>query len=327
MALYKTLHSLLDKVGFHNESTEAQAHRLSEDIDGIVLEARTIVQSLMAGPYGQRHHGAGDDFWQYKPYEHGDPIRMIDWKKTAQTGTPFILQKEKQTIQKVAILSPHTQAMDFTGPASLTAPSGQSKYSAALVLSLCLMLIFRQSHHPFASITGAQNGASGTKFGTSEHHMMQELHRLASPDNTLDSEDDRESFARFLEHIPPHTHLFWIGDFWSSTAFYKDVALDLKDRDCFIYPIQITTEAEHNLPYSGHIEYQDMQSENVHDITESNAIRDEYKKRIQHHILSLHSIFLAFESPFFTHKMSEPLKPFLDRIMREISVQSSNVRI
>ena len=330
MALYKTLTSFLGKVGFHSESTEGQAHDIAQHIDEVLLEARTLVQSLMSGPYGQRRAGVGDDFWQYTPYKQGDSVRMIDWKKTAQTGTPFILQKEQQSIQKIAILAPHTQGMDFAdAPTGIPGGAGrknQSKYDAALVLSACLMLIFRRSRHPFTSITLApSHSSSGASFGTSEHHMMQELHKLHSDFNALDTEE--ENLNAYIQRIPANTHVFWIGDFWASTALYKDITLSLKDRNCFIYPVQITTKAEHDLPYSGHVEYQDMHAENVHDISESRAIRDEYQKKIEHHVQALTCIFAGLDSTLFTHRTGAPMKVLLEHIVQTISQQSSNVRI
>ena len=38
-----------------------------------------------AGAHGLRRPGPGEEFWQYRPAQPGEPARAIDWRRSARS--------------------------------------------------------------------------------------------------------------------------------------------------------------------------------------------------------------------------------------------------
>ena len=54
------------------------------------IRAKRLVNESFAGEYHSSFKGQGLDFDEFREYQHGDEIRLIDWNVTARMGTPFI---------------------------------------------------------------------------------------------------------------------------------------------------------------------------------------------------------------------------------------------
>ena len=52
-----------------------------KSVEGLALLARKMVDSYYAGLNQSRRNGTGQEFSQYRSYQPGDDIRLLDWKK------------------------------------------------------------------------------------------------------------------------------------------------------------------------------------------------------------------------------------------------------
>ena len=57
--------------------------------------------------------GRGIDFEEFRPYQAGDDIRLIDWRVTARTGRPFIKVFREERERPVIIAVDQTHNMYF----------------------------------------------------------------------------------------------------------------------------------------------------------------------------------------------------------------------
>ena len=73
---------------------EPAAQRLAGAFPPLLLAASRVAASLMQGMHGRRRAGAGEDFWQFRPYATGDSAARIDWRKSARAGAAFIRERE-----------------------------------------------------------------------------------------------------------------------------------------------------------------------------------------------------------------------------------------
>jgi len=66
-------------------------------VSGLSLIARVIVDGYLSGLNRSRRVGAGLEFSQYRGYEPGDDLRLLDWKMLARSGRYYIKQSEIDT--------------------------------------------------------------------------------------------------------------------------------------------------------------------------------------------------------------------------------------
>jgi uncharacterized protein (DUF58 family) len=65
------------------------------------FEIKALADSLGFGGDPSRFLGSGLEYAQSRPYEPGDPVKLIDWRVTARTGKPYV--KEYEAARQVPI--------------------------------------------------------------------------------------------------------------------------------------------------------------------------------------------------------------------------------
>ena len=63
----------------------------------MALISRVIVDGYLNGLNHSRRVGAGMEFSQFRGYEPGDDLRLLDWKMLARSGRYYIKQSEIET--------------------------------------------------------------------------------------------------------------------------------------------------------------------------------------------------------------------------------------
>ncbi len=100
-------------------------------VSGLSLIARVVVEGYLSGLNKSRRVGTGMEFSQYRGYEPGDDMRMLDWKMLARSGRYYIKQAEVETHIAVKFILDSSKSM-------LYAEDGLSKmdYVRVLVASI-----------------------------------------------------------------------------------------------------------------------------------------------------------------------------------------------
>lgn len=58
----------------------------------IEIATKRLIDQGVAGSYHSVFRGRGVEFSEVRPYQPGDDVRSIDWKRTARMGIPFVKQ-------------------------------------------------------------------------------------------------------------------------------------------------------------------------------------------------------------------------------------------
>jgi uncharacterized protein (DUF58 family) len=93
----------------------ARAEALGQTLPPLLAAAEHLAASVTLGEHGRRRPGMGDDFWQYRSARAGDPLRLIDWRRSARSDQAFVQEREWQAAQSVVLWVDAAQSMDFAG--------------------------------------------------------------------------------------------------------------------------------------------------------------------------------------------------------------------
>lgn len=75
------------------------------------LIARTIVEGVLAGHHVARRHAAGPEFRQYRAYEAGDDLRLLDWRAYARSDRFVVRESSGERDVTVRFLLDATGSM------------------------------------------------------------------------------------------------------------------------------------------------------------------------------------------------------------------------
>jgi len=256
-----------------------QASKAAGDIT-LLLEAEKVAHSFMKGVHGRRRVGTGETFWQFRPWQPGDARRDIDWRQSAKRDGAFVRQTEWEAAQTVWLYRDSSLSMEF---------GTKKDYAEILLLALGIALLNG----------GEQVGLLGTNLAPQTGYpSIQRLFEVLPAQKTL-AESGRPISAR--------SHVTIISDFYFPVEELRDFCERLAARHVHGTLVQVFDPAEATLPYSGRVKFEDIEGEDTLDISQVDAIREEYAQKFTAHQKALdemaHSCGWTFE------KFSTDVKP------------------
>lgn len=113
------------------------------------MVVRRLADDLAFGTDVSLFFGSGLEYAQSRPYEPGDPVKMIDWRITARLGRPFI--KEYETLKRMAVyLLVDTSASMGVASTPLT------KHDLAVWIASAIGLVAHRHLRPVAVVGGGE---------------------------------------------------------------------------------------------------------------------------------------------------------------------------
>ena len=63
-----------------------EAKGIAAGLPDLLVEARRVASTVLAGWHGRRVAGPGETFWQYRPFTPGEAAATVDWRRSARPG-------------------------------------------------------------------------------------------------------------------------------------------------------------------------------------------------------------------------------------------------
>jgi uncharacterized protein (DUF58 family) len=138
---------------------------------GLMLFAQTAIHRLEGGLHQSRSSGEEQEFSQFRAYQPGDDLRLLDWKLYARSKRLYVRQAEVPRQMQVLLL--------LDASASMQHKSGAwSKINYAKALAAALgMLAHRQNDVPGLQILSNQQERQ-LLFRRSRHHLQEFIQLL-----------------------------------------------------------------------------------------------------------------------------------------------------
>ena len=235
----------------------ARARVRASLVPDLLVEARRVVNTVIAGWHGRRKRGIGENFWQFRPYVEGDSSR-IDWRRSARDEHTYVRDREWEAAHTVWLWADPSPSMLYKSSAAQV-----SKESRALVLILALAELLSRSGEriawpgltdPFSARNGAERLAS---------HL---LHAA-----TLPQRPDVTAVRRFSDIVIA-------GDFLDPVEETMEWLDPLARHGVRAHLIEIADPAEETFPYSGRTEFRDPESGEKLTAGRAETVAEDYRR-------------------------------------------------
>lgn len=269
------------------------AEGLAARAPALLAQAQDLAQSVIIGSHGRRRPGAGEDFWQYRQAQSGDPARLIDWRRSARSDTSFVQDKEWQIAQTMHLWVDPAASMHF---ASAGMPT---KAQRARVLGLALMIGLARG----GERTGLTGPALPPRRGMGHLSAMAEMLAHAPETGDFGTPD--------LTGIAPRAGAVFISDFLgdldaTEAALSTAVARGVKGA-----LLQVLDPSEEAFPYAGRTIFESMQGALRHETLDAGGLRGAYLARLAERKARLSELALKAGWQFSTHVTERPAAPAL----------------
>ena len=218
----------------------ARARLRASLVPDLLVEARRITNTVIAGWHGRRRRGTGENFWQFRPYVEGETMARIDWRRSARDDHVYVRDLEWEAAHTVWLWADPSASMLYKSQLG-----NVSKESRALVLILALAELLSRSGEriawpgltdPFSSRDGAERLAA---------RLAHQARFTTRPD---------------LAPVTRHSDIVLAGDFLDPVEETVRWLGPLADRGVRAHLIEVCDPAEETFPYSGRTEFEDPET-------------------------------------------------------------------
>ncbi|AJE45493.1 DUF58 domain-containing protein [Celeribacter indicus] len=271
----------------------ARAEALAGPLPPLQAQAEQLARTLLLGGHGRRQSGMGDEFWQYRPAQAGDPGRAIDWRRSARSDGHYVREKEWQAAQSVHLWVDLSASMGFASDRNLPA---KRERAALLAMAISILLMKGGERVALASL------------GTPPRIGALQLRRIAEGLRTPGEEEfGAPDVARFL----PHSRALFMSDFLGPLDRVEEAVGAAADRGIGGALCQILDPAEEAFPYQGRTVFTSMTGGIRHETLRAADLRDRYLDRLAERKARLEQVARHAGWRFATHHTNDAAQPAL----------------
>lgn len=277
-------------------------------IEGLELLSRQVVGGFMAGANRSQRSGQGQEFQQYRSYQPGDDLRMLDWKMYGRSDRYYIKESEVETNISLRFV------MD-TSASMLHEEAGFTKLEYARVMAAALAWLGTQQGDAIGLY--ALNQAETRQLTTRQNrqHFQRfcyELLGLQARGRFPEHETESELFYRQgnKEMVIIFSDMYEHGN--EISAFLEKLAV-LKNEVLFF---QLMGRDELELDYRGTTALQDLETGQLVQVN-PDSFRKQYRQQLRQKLEEIQQKMLDMGISWHLFPLNEPvetaLATFLER--------------
>ena len=283
-----------------------KAEELSNKIPSLYVKADRIANTIWEGMHNRNKDGLGDNFWQFRKYEYGDPAHLIDWKKTAKSNETFIQEKELQTLQNFVIWRDTSRSMNFRSSESI-----DTKLYRANLFTLTLTIILSKSGENIV-LNGLKTEL--LKGGNAVNFVSNQINEKVT---------DSYKSSPNVNEIKNNSDVILIGDFLNNIIGTEKTIKELSNRGINGIIIQILDPAERFFPYKGRINFNGLEGEQNILIGKAESVRNDYKKAIKIHIEKLEKLTTSYSWKYILDNSDQDASISLQNICNTLTYSNN----
>lgn len=263
-----------------------EAKGIAAGMPDLLVEARRVAATVLAGWHGRRVSGRGEAFWQFRPFVTGEPAAAIDWRRSARDDHLYVREKEWEAVHTVWLWADLSASMDFR---SRLAPVAKRTRAVVLTLALAELL-----------------AAAGERTGLVGH---------SRPMLTRDAAERIAAVlpAALAKPAPPDTHglrrfadVVLIGDFLDPIGEIEATLDAILVAGVHAHLVQVIDPIEETFPYAGRTEFHDPETGLRHVVSRAEQYRADYQNRLAALRDRLTTLCRRLDWTFIVHRTDRP---------------------
>ena len=220
-------------------------------VSGLSLISRVIVDGYLSGLNRSRRVGSGQEFSQYRGYEPGDDLRLLDWKMLARSGRYYIKQSEIDTYITVKFIVDASKSM-------LHQEGEISKMEFANVLVASLAHLAQTQGDAVGLLTVNDQRLEALQPAIGKQHFNRFLYQLLQLRN---QGAWPKNIASEKLHNRSHKELiFFITDFYENDEEITKMVKQLKTSRNEVAVLHLLGKNELNFDYKGQVVFEDLET-------------------------------------------------------------------
>ncbi|MCW5715219.1 MAG: DUF58 domain-containing protein [Bauldia sp.] len=269
---------LLPREVFH------EAKGLAESLPDLLMEARRVANTILAGWHGRRRAGPGETFWQFRPFVFGEPAGGIDWRRSAHDDHLYVRDTEWEAAHTVWLAPDLSASMAFR---SRHAAASKRDRTAVATLAIAELL----------ARAGERVGLLGSTRPILSRNAPERLSRA------LPTHGGAELDLRQLRH---HSDLVVISDFLDGADVIEARIAAIAATGARAHLLQVVDPVEETFPFGGRTEFVDPETGTKVTVGRAEAWRAAYQQRLAslRDRLRLHARRLDWT--FLVHRTDRP---------------------
>ena len=262
-----------------------EAKGVAGGLPDLLIEARRVSATVIAGWHGRRVAGRGETFWQFRPFTPGEAAASVDWRRSARDEQHlFVREKEWEAAHMMWLWADLSASMDFRSRLATA-----TKRDRALVLLLALTELL--------AAAGERVGLLGESDPILARNSAERIARFLA--RAKAAKPDPRALRRF-------TDVALFGDFLDPLP-ETEATLDAIVRSgARAHLIQIVDPIEETFPYTGRTEFLDPETGTRHVVGRAEQYRVDYQNRLAALRERLTLICRRLDWTFLIHRTDRP---------------------
>ncbi len=270
---------------------QQRAEQAVAGLPALILRAKRLASSMSNGSHGRRRPGMGDDFWQFRHSQPGDPLTSIDWRQSGKSDHLYVRETEWAIAHTTRIWVDPSPSMRWSFSAGR-----EEKFERACLLAVAAAILLESAGERIAPLTHA---------GPAWHGRTAPARLAAALVNQPDSAD-------WPGQLPaPRSTLLILSDFLQPIQVIAAHLTRWRAAGLRGHLLQVLDPAEEALPYQGRVLLQGLENEGDLLLSEAASLREDYRQQMMRHREALRAVARQHGWSLLLHHSDRPARQAL----------------
>lgn len=261
---------------------QLEAEALAASLPSLLVAAGRVAANVVQGIHGRRQSGPGENFWQFRRYQSGDPASAIDWRQSAKSDPLYVRETEWAAAQTVWVWPDPSPSMRWR-----SRPDLPEKHRRAALLALTLAAVLMQG----GERVGVLGGSDAPSTGRAMLPLLANVMLGPAGDGGLPDVP-----------VARQAHVVLFSDFLVAPEALEAQLHRWAESGVRGHLLHLLDPAEIDLPYEGRLRFAGLEGEGELVVPRAEALREAYGARLAAHRAALEAMARAVGWSLLVHR-------------------------